>query len=85
MSLILRRYARTTGYARAWFYLAIALGFAGLAAWAIVQRDWLVAIFATTMIAVALVLVPLSRRLTEALAASQRDTSNGDRKQGQDG
>ncbi len=51
MNYLLRRYSRS-GAAPPWFYLTMALGFAALAVWAIVARDWLVMALALAMIGV---------------------------------
>ncbi len=72
MSLLLRRYAKSTGYARSWFYVALAIGFAGLAVRAIVERDWLVGAIAVAMIGVSVGVAVLGRRLARGLAASQK-------------
>jgi hypothetical protein len=73
MSMIWRRYVKSTGYAPAWFYATFALGFVALAVWAIVARDWTVAIIAGVMIVVAIVAIPVTRRLARGLAASGRE------------
>ncbi len=51
MHLLWKRYSRS-GAAPAWFYVTMALGFAALAGWAIVARDWLVMALALAMIGV---------------------------------
>ena len=71
MHLLLRRYSRS-GYASRWFLWALAAGFAALAVWAVVRSDWLVLALAVVMTAVTLAAVPLTRRLTEGLRASNR-------------
>jgi hypothetical protein len=71
MSLMLRRYAKSTGYARPWFYAAMALGFAALAVWAAVAGDWIVMGVALAMITASIVAIPLTRRLARGLEASK--------------
>ena len=71
MSLIFRRYARTTGYAPSWFYVIAAIAFAALALWAITQRDWLVAALASAMITASIAVAAITRRLKTALEASR--------------
>lgn len=51
MSFLLRRSSRS-GAAPPWFYVAMAIGFAGLAAWGVVQGDWVVAGIAVAMVVV---------------------------------
>ena len=51
MYFLWKRYSRA-GAAPPWFYVAMALGFAALAIWAIVARDWLVMALALAMIGV---------------------------------
>jgi len=51
MYFLWKRYSRS-GAAPPWFYAVMALGFAALAAWAIVARDWLVMALAMAMIGV---------------------------------
>ncbi len=51
MYFLWKRYSRS-GAAPPWFYAAMALGFAALAIWAIVARDWLVMALALAMIGV---------------------------------
>jgi hypothetical protein len=70
MSMIWRRYLKSTGYAPAWFYAALAVGFFVLAGWAIIAQDWLVVTLALVMIVAA---VPLTRRLARGLAASEKE------------
>jgi hypothetical protein len=71
MSMIWRRYVKSTGYARPWFYVALALGFAVLAAWAIIERDWIVGAIAVVMVVLATIAAPISRRMARGLAASE--------------
>jgi len=73
MSLLYRRYLRSAGYPPLWFFGLAACGFAGLAIWALVHGDWLVAALALAMVAVALAFGVASRRLARALAASQAE------------
>ncbi len=73
MSLILRRYAKSTGYARPWFYAVMALGFAALAVWAGIAGDWIVMAIALAMIAGSLVAIPVTRRLARGLEASRAE------------
>lgn len=51
MHLLWRRYARS-GYAPAWLYALIGSAFVSLVAWALFERDWLVAAIAGVMVAV---------------------------------
>ena len=74
MSLLLRRYKKTTGYARLWFYVALAIGFTGIAVWAIVERDWIVAAISAAMIGVSVGVAMLHRRLSRELATSEKQT-----------
>jgi hypothetical protein len=71
MHLLWKRYSRS-GYAPPWFYLLMAAGFIALAAWAAVQRDWLVMTLAVAMIVVTAAGGRFMRRMSEARAASQR-------------
>ena len=73
MSMIWRRYVKSTGYAPAWFYAAFALGFLGLMVWGIVVRDWTVAVIAGVMIVVAVAALPVTRWLARGLAASEEE------------
>ena len=73
MAMMWRRYVKATGYAPAWVYVAMGLGFVALSVWAIVARDWVVAVVAFVMIAVAAALVPLTRRLARGLRESERE------------
>lgn len=70
MSLMLRRYAKSTGYARPWLYALFAVGFAALAVWAAIEQQWLVLVVAVVMSVVSIVAVPVTRRLARGLAAS---------------
>ncbi len=70
MSLMLRRYAKSTGYARPWLYALFAIGFGALAVWAGTQQQWLIAVFAALMTAVSIAAIPITRRLARGLAAS---------------
>jgi hypothetical protein len=81
MHLLWKRYSRS-GYAPPWFYIAVGAGFAALAVWALVQRDWLVAAIALAMIAVTVGGSRIMRRLGEASAASRRAVDAERRKDG---
>ena len=70
MSLMLRRYAKSTGYARPILYALFAIGFTALAVWAGMQQQWLIATFAIVMAAVSIVAIPITQRLARGLAAS---------------
>ena len=70
MSLMLRRYAKSTGYAQPWLYALFAAGFAALAVWAGVQQQWFVLVVAVAMLAISVAAVPITRRLARGLAAS---------------
>jgi hypothetical protein len=74
MSMIWRRYVKSTDYAPAWFYAGLAVGFVVLTGWAIIAQDWLVAALAFLMIVVAVAAVPVTRRLGRALKASTEQT-----------
>ena len=67
MLVLLRRVSRT-GAAPTWFYLVAAAGFVALAAWAAVQRDWLIAVVAVAMIAATVA----GRQLMGKVSASLR-------------
>ena len=71
MHLLWRRYARS-GYAPVWFYALMAAGFVGLAVWAIIGRDWLIAGIAAAMVAVTIAGSRVMRRFSDAAAASER-------------
>ena len=77
MSMIWRRYLKSTGYARSWFYVAHAIGFAALAVWAVVERDWGVGGIAAVMVGLAAIASPISRRLSRGLAASESEQRRG--------
>ena len=62
MSFLLRRSSRS-GTAPPWFYVAMAIGFAGLAAWGVVQGDWVVAGIAVAMVVVVAAGAAVMRRL----------------------
>jgi hypothetical protein len=70
MMLLWRRYSRS-GYAPAWFYVAIGAGFAALAVWGLVRADWLVAGIAVVMVAVTAAGSRIMRRFRDAHAASE--------------
>ncbi|MEX2247126.1 MAG: hypothetical protein WEC75_10610 [Dehalococcoidia bacterium] len=70
MHLLWRRYTRS-GHAPSWFYVAMALAFAALAAWALVRTDWLVAVVATIMVVATLGGSRLMRRLRQAHDVSE--------------
>lgn len=65
MHLIWRRYSRS-GAAPSWFYAAMALGFAAVAIWAIVARDWLVMALALAMIGVTTIGARIMRSIRNA-------------------
>lgn len=70
MHILWKRYSRS-GAAPPWFYVAMAIGFAALAAWAIVERDWLVMALALAMIGVTAVGARIMRSVrTSGSAAS---------------
>ena len=71
MHLLWKRYSRS-GYASAWFLRALAVAFVALAVWAGVRGEWLVLALALVMAPIALAAVPVTRRLSEGLRASQR-------------
>jgi uncharacterized membrane protein len=71
MSMIWRRYAKSTRYARSRFYIVLAIGFAALAGWAVVERDWLVGVIAAVMVVLAAITGLFARRLSRELAASE--------------
>ncbi len=71
MHLIWKRYTRS-GYAPALLYVAIAIAFGALAAWAATERDWLVMAIAAVMVAVTLAGSKVMHRLSEASLASRR-------------
>jgi hypothetical protein len=73
MSLIFRRYTRTTGYAPSWFYAIAAVAFTALAIWAATSSNWLVAIIAAAMVVASIVVGVITRRLRTALAASTEE------------
>lgn len=73
MSMIWRRYVKSTGYGPLWFYAALAVGFFVLAGWAIIMQDWLVATLALVMSVVAVAAVPVTRRLSRWLEASEEN------------
>jgi len=68
MHLLWRRYSRS-GVAPTWFYSVLALGFAAIVVWAIVARDWLVAVIAALMIAAALG----ARQLARLIVRNERE------------
>jgi hypothetical protein len=72
MRLLMQRYNRS-GYAAPWFLYAAAAGFVALAIWAAIRGDWLVTALAIVMAAVVVALVPVTRRLTSAMRASQQE------------
>jgi uncharacterized membrane protein len=69
MHLLYRRYARS-GYASPLFYILMALGFGGLAVYAAVRGDWLIAVIAALMIVAVTVGARVMRRMSDALADS---------------
>jgi uncharacterized membrane protein YjjP (DUF1212 family) len=73
MSLMLRRYAAATGYARSWLYVVFSAGFLALAVWGFVREDWLAMGIAAAMAIAALTLVPITQRLSSALRTSTKE------------
>jgi len=73
MSLIFRRYTRSTGYAPSWFYAIAAVAFTALAIWAATSANWLVAIIAAIMVVASIAVGAVTRRLRTALEASTND------------
>jgi sugar phosphate permease len=69
MHFIWRRYSRS-GAAPPWFYAAMALGFAAVAIWAIVARDWLVMALALAMIGV----TTIGARIMRSIHTSEAHT-----------
>src|SRR3954467_10917540 len=65
MNLLFRRYTRS-GYAPPWFYAIAVVAFAGLAVWALVQMDWIVAALGLAMVPVTIAGARVMRRLTVA-------------------
>jgi hypothetical protein len=72
MHLLWKRYSRS-GYASAWFLRALAVAFVSLGIWAGTRGDWLVLALALVMAPLTLAAVPLTRRLSEGLHASQQN------------
>jgi hypothetical protein len=72
MHLLWRRYSRS-GAAPPWFYFVMALGFAALAVWAIVARDWLVMALALAMIGVTAAGARIMRALRQDGMPAVRD------------
>ena len=81
MHILWKRYSRS-GAAPPWFYLAMALGFAALAVWAIVQRDWLVMALALAMIGVTAIGARIMRSIRNAETPTHG--ASGTRKDGTD-
>jgi uncharacterized ion transporter superfamily protein YfcC len=73
MSLILRRYTRTSGYAPSWFYVVATLGFIALTIWAVIRGDWLVTALAAAMITATIAVAIITRHLKAALDASNEN------------
>jgi predicted lysophospholipase L1 biosynthesis ABC-type transport system permease subunit len=71
MHVMWKRYARS-GYAPRWFYVLAAAAFVALAAWAMVEGDWIVAAIAAVMVVAAFAGGRVMRRLGEGLAESSR-------------
>jgi hypothetical protein len=71
--LIARRYSRS-GYAPAWFYAVLCIGFAAMAVWALAQRDWLVGAIAIAMVPVTIAGSRVLRRLSESARAERSAT-----------
>ena len=81
MFFLWRRYSRA-GYAPPAFYIAVALGFAALAVWAITRQDWLVAAIAIAMIAVTAGGARIMRRLSVASSQSRKDVEGREHRDG---
>lgn len=71
MHLLWRRYARS-GYAPAWFYALIGSAFVSLVAWALLERDWLIAAIAGVMVLVTVVGGVAMGRMRDAYESSSR-------------
>ena len=70
MHLLIGRYSRS-GYPSIWFIRALALAFVALTVWAVVRGDWLVFALALVMAVVTIIALPVARRLSKGLRASQ--------------
>lgn len=71
MHLLWRRYARS-GYAPAWFYALIGSAFVSLVAWALFERDWLIAAIAGVMVLVTAAGGAAMARMRDAYEPSSR-------------
>ena len=67
MLLLMRRLSRT-GVAPGWFYVLAAAGFAGLAVFAMIQGDWIIAVIAAVMIAATAMGAVLMRKVVTSSA-----------------
>jgi hypothetical protein len=82
MRILWKRYSRS-GAAPPWFYIAMAIGFAALAGWAIVERDWVVMALAFAMIGVTAAGARIMRSIrtagppTPGAGAARRDDDAG--------
>jgi hypothetical protein len=77
MHLIWRRYNRS-GFAPAWFYVALVVGFTALAVVGAVRGDWLVLPIALVMAGVTVLVSVVARRLGDPRAR------NGHEERGKD-
>jgi hypothetical protein len=75
MHLLGKRYSRS-GAAPPWFYFVMALGFAALAVWAIVARDWVVMALALAMIGVTAGGARMMRSLRQNATPAVGDTGS---------
>jgi hypothetical protein len=66
-----------SGYGSPALYFVFAVGFGALVLWALVQRDWTVAVIAAVMIAVAGAGAMFVPKLKAALEASQAEIDAG--------
>ena len=78
MQFIWRRYSRS-GYAPPLFYIAVAIGFCALGAWAIVESEWVVAAIAIVMAPATIAGSRVMRRLNEAETASRAELAAAER------
>ena len=70
MQILIRRYTRS-GYGPRWFHMALAIGFAAMAAWAFVEQDWIVGAIALVMAPLTIAGARIMRRLSDAARASR--------------
>lgn len=71
MHILWRRYARS-GYAPVWFYALAGSAFASLVAWALFERDWLIAAIAGAMVLVTVAGGVAMGRMRDAYESSSR-------------